>query len=273
MTVKTALHQGSILLEEGRVLAPRLTAEVLLSHALQKERIYLFTHPEAELGQIAWLHYGRYLFERIKGKPTQYITRRQEFYGRDFTVSPHVLIPRPETELLVEAALTLEGRIVDVGTGSGAIAITLSLEKRQRILATDISAQALEIAAGNARALDANVDFLQGDLLNAIASRSIDAVVSNPPYISNNDLAEMQREVRDHEPHLALFAGPTGTEIYRRLIAEAARALKPGGNLLLELGYDSQAAVRAMLDESWTEITVTNDLAGIPRILRARTQL
>ena len=271
MTVKTALHQGSILLEEGQVLAPRLTAEVLLSHALQKERIYLFTHPEAELGQIAWLHYGRYLFERIKGKPTQYITRRQEFYGRDFTVSPQVLIPRPETELLVEAALALEGRIVDVGTGSGAIAITLSLEKRQRILATDISAPALEIAAHNARVLKANVDFAQGDLLNAIASRSVDAVVSNPPYISDKDRAEMQREVRDHEPHLALFAGPTGAEVYHRLIEGAARVLKPGGHLLLELGYDSLTPVRTMLDKSWTDISVTNDLAGIPRILRART--
>ena len=270
MTVKTALHQGSILLEEGQVLAPRLTAEVLLSHALQKERLYLFTHPEAELGQIAWLHYGRYLLERIKGKPTQYITKRQEFYGRDFAVSPQVLIPRPETELLVEAALKLEGRIVDVGTGSGAIAITLSLEKRQRILAIDISATALEIAVRNARVLGANVDFVQGDLLDALAIQSMDVIVSNPPYISNNDLEEMQREVRDHEPHLALFAGPTGAEIYHLLIAGAAKALKPGGHLVLELGYDSLAAVRAMLDESWTEITVTNDLAGIPRVLSAR---
>jgi len=270
MTVKTALHQGSILLEEGNVLAPRLTAEVLLSHALQKERIYLFTHPEAELGQIAWIHFGRYLHERLKGKPTQYITKRQEFYGRDFAVSPEVLIPRPETELLVEAALRLEGRIVDVGTGSGAIAVTLSLEKQQRILATDISAPALKIAAANARALGAGVDFLQGDLLSAVASRSVDAVVSNPPYISESARAGMQLEVRDFEPHLALFAGPVGSEIYRQLIEDAARVLKPGGHLLLELGYDSLEAVRALLDEPWMEIAVVNDLAGISRVLTAR---
>ncbi len=272
MTVKTALHQGSILLEEAQVLAPRLTAEVLLSHALQKERIFLFAHPEAELGQIAWLHYGRFLFERIKGKPTQYITKRQEFYGRDFTVSPRVLIPRPETELLVEAALKLGGRIVDVGTGSGAIAVTLSLEKRRRIIATDISATALEIAAGNARTLGASVDFVQGDLLNAIASHSVDAVVSNPPYIAEGDLNEVQPEVRDHEPHLALFAGPTGAEVYHRLIEGAGRVLKPGGHLLLELGYDSLKAVRAMLDQRWLEIIITNDLAGIPRVLSTRVQ-
>lgn len=270
MTVKTALHQGSILLEDGNVVAPRLTAEVLLSHALQKERIYLFTHPEAELGQIAWIHYGRYLHERLKGKPTQYITRKQEFYGRDFLVSPAVLIPRPETELLVEAALPLTGRIVDVGTGSGAIAVTLSLEKQQRILAIDISASALTVAACNAGKLGAEVDFVQGDLLSALASRSVDAVVSNPPYISERDRAGMQREVRDFEPHGALFSGPTGVEIYECLIADAARVLKPGGHLLLELGYDSLTAVRALLSGQWMEISVINDLAGIPRVLGAR---
>ncbi len=272
MTLKTALHQGYSLLEEGNVLAPRLTAEVLLSYALQKERIYLYTHPEAELSQVAWLHYGRYLFERIKGKPTQYITKRQEFYGRDFVVSPHVLIPRPETELLVEAALHLDGRIVDVGTGSGAIAITLSLEKRTRVMASDISAAALEIASTNARRLGAAVDFIHGDLLLAFADHALDAVVSNPPYISEKDRAEMQREVRDHEPHLALFAGPAGSEVYHRLINDATRVLKPGGHLLLELGYDSLAAVQSMLDRDWTAVTVTNDLAGIPRVLGARYQ-
>jgi release factor glutamine methyltransferase len=270
MTVKTALHQGTSLLEEGDVPVPRLTAEVLLSHALGKERVYLIAHPEAELSQIAWLHYGRYLYERIKGKPTQYITRRQEFYGRDFLVTPKVLIPRPETELLVEAALNLEGRIVDVGTGSGAIAITLSLEKRSRIAATDISSAALQVASENARRLGAAVGFFQGDLLSAITANSVDAVVSNPPYISENDRAGMQREVRDYEPHLALFAGPAGTEIYRRIIDDSQRVLKSGGHLLLELGYDSLTPVRAMLDENWTSIAVTNDLAGIPRVLSAR---
>jgi release factor glutamine methyltransferase len=272
MTVKTALHQGTSLLEEGDVLAPRLTAEVLLSHALGRERVYLYTHPEDELSQIAWLHYGRYLFERIKGKPTQYITKRQEFYGRDFVVSRHVLIPRPETELLVETALAFGGRMLDVGTGSGAIAVTLSLEKRRRVIATDISAEALRVAAANANRLGAAVDFLHGDLLCAIGSGTMDVVVSNPPYISEKDREGMQREVRDFEPHLALFAGPTGAEVYQRIIADAARVLKPGGRLLLELGYDSLAAVRAMLDRNWTDVVVTNDLAGIPRVFSARFQ-
>jgi release factor glutamine methyltransferase len=270
MTVKTALQQGTTLLEQGNVLAPRLTAEVLLSHALGRERLYLYSHPEVELSQIAWLHYGRYLFERIKGKPTQYITKRQEFYGRDFVVSPHVLIPRPETEFVVEAALPFEGRIVDVGCGSGAIAVTLSLEKKARLQATDISAEALGIARENARRLGATVDFIQCDLLSAFARGSLDVVVSNPPYIADHDCAEMQLEVRDYEPHLALFAGPTGAEIYQRLIGDAARVLKPGGQLILELGYDSLAAVKSFLDRRWAAVTAVDDLAGIPRVLSAR---
>src|SRR5689334_1783103 len=140
MTVGTALLQGTKLLEEGAVAVPRLTAEVLLAHALRRERVYLFAHPEHELAEVEWIHYGRYLHERLKGKPTQYITKRQEFYGREFRVTPDVLIPRPETEHLVEVAKGKGGeRILDVGTGSGAIAATLQLETGSRVWATDVS--------------------------------------------------------------------------------------------------------------------------------------
>src|SRR5579871_2339910 len=145
MNVQTALLQGSQLLEEAQVAVPRLTAEVLLSHAMRAERVYLFAHPEQELREVEWLHYGRYLHERMMGKPTQYITRRQEFYGREFRVTRDVLIPRPETEHLVDAILKLRpapGTIVDIGTGSGIIAITLALELGRRIIATDLSFQA-----------------------------------------------------------------------------------------------------------------------------------
>src|SRR5947208_5919403 len=137
MTVQTALLQGTTLLEEAGIAVPRLTAEVLLAHALRRERVYLFAHPEHELAEVEWIHYGRYLHERLKGKPTQHITGRQEFYGREFRVTPDVLIPRPETEHVVEAALQLGGRTaVDIGTGSGAIAITLALETTMRVIAT-----------------------------------------------------------------------------------------------------------------------------------------
>src|SRR5215472_19249655 len=156
MTVLTALVQGTRLLEEAHVAAPRLTAEVLLSHALQRERVYLFAHPEQNLREVEWLHYGRYLHERMMGKPTQYITKRQEFYGREFRVTRDVLIPRPETEHVVEVALRLSrgpARILDIGTGSGALAATLQLETGAAAYATDISPPAAAAARENARRL------------------------------------------------------------------------------------------------------------------------
>src|SRR5271170_5294241 len=170
MTIQSALLQGTQLLDEGAIGAPRLTAEVLLTHAVKRDRSYLYAHPEEELAEVAWIHYGRYLHERLKGKPTQYITGRQEFYGRDFRVTPDVLIPRPETEHLVEAALARiqpGNVVVDVGAGSGAIAITLSLEIKARVFATDISTAALCVAQSNARKLSSQVEFCACDLVEA----------------------------------------------------------------------------------------------------------
>jgi release factor glutamine methyltransferase len=273
MTIQTALVQGTKLLEDDAISAPRLTAEVLLMHALQKERSYLYAHSDDELSELAWIHYGRYLHERLKGKPTQYITGRQEFYGRDFRVTPDVLIPRPETEHLVEAAIARikpGDVVIDVGTGSGAIAITLALETSARVFATDISTAALPVARSNAVRLAACVGFLACDLATAIRDRSVDVLVSNPPYVPATDHPSIQREVRDYEPHIALFGGPTGIEIYERLIAEAARVVRPGGWLLMELGYNSLDPVRAMLELGWTDLAVMHDLAGFPRVLAAR---
>jgi release factor glutamine methyltransferase len=273
MTIQTALIQGTKLLEDDAVTVPRLTAEVLLTHALKRDRSYLYAHPEEELTEIAWIHYGRYLHERLKGKPTQYITGHQEFYGHDFRVTSDVLIPRPETEHLVEAAIVFikpNDLVLDVGTGSGAIAITLALETPARVFATDISAAALGVAQENSRRLSAQVSFVGCNLANALQDRSIDVLVSNPPYVPRTDERGLQREVRDYEPHIALFAGPTGLEIYERLIVEAARVLRPHGWLLLELGYNSLEPVRAMLACEWSDITVIHDLAGLPRVIGAR---
>jgi len=272
MTIQTALLQGTKLLEDDAVIAPRLTAEVLLMHALQRDRSYLYAHSDDELTEIAWIHYGRYLHERMQGKPTQYITGRQEFYGRDFRVTRDVLIPRPETEHLVEAAIARikpADLVVDVGTGSGSIAITLALETKARVIATDISAAALAVARN--QQFPAGVHFLLCNLVDAFRDHSIDVLVSNPPYVPRTDQPALQREVRDYEPHVALFAGSTGLEIYERLIPYAACVLRPGGWLLLELGYNSLDSVRAMLERGWSEITVIPDLAGFPRVLAART--
>ena len=266
LDIRTALRQGTELLSASRTEAPRLTAEVLLCHALDCERAYLFAHPEQELRQVEWLHYGRYLHERIQGKPTQYITHAQEFYGRSFRVTRDVLIPRPETEHLIEAVLPLGARrIIDVGCGSGAIAVTLALETAARVISTDISLPALAVAARNAKALGARVDLVACDLLAALGHESADLVVSNPPYVSS--MADLPREVRDWEPARALFAGEDGLAVYRRLIPDAARVLAAGGWLGLELGFDSLAGVQDMLVCGWREIRVTNDLSGIPRVL------
>jgi len=271
MTLKTALAQGAKLLEEAEVGAPRLTAEVLLGYALRRDKSYFYAHPEEELSELGWIHYGRYLHERLKGKPTQYITHQQEFYGRMFRVTPDVLIPRPETEHLVEAALELHAaRVVDIGCGSGAIAVTLACETSAAVVATDISQKALEVARGNAVRLGADVRFVAADLGTCFRPRSFDLVVSNPPYISTDDAAAMQREVRDWEPHLALFSGISGNEIYLRLVSDAEMLLAPGGHLLLELGHRSAPHVQAMLGDRWTDVELLPDLAGIDRVLSAR---
>jgi release factor glutamine methyltransferase len=275
MTVGTALLQGSRLLEDAQVAVPRLTAEVLLGHAMRVERAYLFAHPERELSEVEWLHYGRYLHERLEGKPTQYITRKQEFYGREFRVTPDVLIPRPETEHVVEVALKVAGtarRLLDVGTGSGALAITLRQETGAEAWATDISPGALLVAAANAARLvtgGAPVTFAACDLMAAIAGGTMDLIVSNLPYVPLAQREGLQREVRDWEPHVALFAGETGFEIYGRIVEDAPRVLRPGGWLILELGFGSLNHVAGLLG-GWRDVRVEPDLAGIPRVIAAR---
>lgn len=308
MQLRTALQQGLELLRDGQVGAPELTAGVLLCHALRRERIYLYSHPEYELTELEWLHYGRYLHERLKGKPTQYITRVQEFWGRDFHVEPGVLIPRSETEHVVEQALAivlewgsspepsgasrprsgqvgggrwraraaLEGRptssvrILDIGTGSGILAITLALETGAETFATDISAKALKIAGGNATKLGACCRFAQCDLGLAFADSSFDLVVSNPPYIDSIEIDTLQREVRDWEPREALDGGLEGLEIYARLIPEAARLLRPGGWLVLEIGATQGGSVPDLFGPGWRRCSVTQDLAELPRVVKAQ---
>jgi release factor glutamine methyltransferase len=275
------------LLEDAGVAVPRLTAEVLLSHAIRCERVYLFAHPEQELKEVEWLHYGRYLHERMGGKPTQYITKKQEFYGREFRVTADVLIPRPETEHVIEVALRVEtalrvargsrrglfqngrGRILDVGVGSGALAVTLQLETGARVWGTDISPRAAAVAEENARRLGARVSLAVCDTMTAIAGQSMDLIVANPPYVPLSLQSGLQREVRDWEPGVALFGGESGFEIYEKIVADAPRVLRPDGWLVMELGFGSRDRVAGLLS-SWKEVEIAPDLAGIPRVIAAR---
>jgi release factor glutamine methyltransferase len=271
MTVQTAVIQGARLLEDAGIGVSRLTAEVLLSHAMRVDRVYLFAHPEQELAEVEWLHYGRYLHERLAGKPTQYITKRQEFYGRDFRVTPDVLIPRPETEHIIEVAREVAPRaqrVLDIGTGSGALAVTLQLELGAHVWAVDISPAAACVAKRNAEALGAAVTFVVGDLTGAIAPESMDVIVSNPPYVPLTQRDGLQREVRDWEPEVALFGGADGFDIYDRIVADAPRVLRPGGWLILELGFGSLDHVQQLL-AGWRDVRITPDLAGIPRVIAA----
>ena len=273
VTVQTALLQGTRLLEDGRIAVPRLTAEVLLAFAMRRERDWLYAHSDQELAELEWLHYGRYLHERLNGKPTQYITHRQEFYGREFRVTKDVLIPRPETEHLVELAVKLGARcVLDIGTGSGALAVTLQLETGACALATDISTAAISVAADNAQRLGARVDFIACDIMAAVAPASVDLIVSNPPYVPSTQREGLQREVRDFEPHVALFAGDSGFEIYDRIVADAPRVLRPGGWLVMELGFGCRDYVAGLLRE-WRDLRIEPDLAGIPRVIAARAIL
>lgn len=255
--------------------APRLTAEVLLTHALRCEKAYLYAHPEEPLPTVAWIHFGRYLHERIHHrKPTQYITKRQEFYGREFRVETGVLIPRPETEHVVEAALEVfppKGPAADIGCGSGTLAITLALETGRNLIATDISARALAVARRNAAALGADVRFLQTDLLSGFAPRSLRLIVANPPYIPEEEIPLLAPEVRDWEPAQALAGGPTGDEILRRLISQAEQILAPGGWLISEIdGRETTPGRTPLFNEQWLPSRVIPDLAGRPRVIAAQ---
>jgi release factor glutamine methyltransferase len=272
MKLRAALRQGTDILAEEGVPDARLTAELLLCHALRRERIFLYSHPEHELSTIEWIHYGRYLHQRLKGVPAQHITRTQEFYGRAFAVSPAVLIPRPETEHVVEQALAVGAgarRVLDIGTGSGALAVTLGLELGGRAVATDLSLEALQVARGNARALGARVEFVQCDLASAVDAR-FPLIVSNPPYIPARELPALQREVREYEPRLALVGGEAGTELYQRIVPQAEELLEPGGWLVFEIGYQGEEGVRAAFGRAWSNIETAHDLAGWPRVIRAR---
>jgi release factor glutamine methyltransferase len=326
--VRIALKQGLARLRDAHVPSFTLAAELLLLHVFGRDRTWLYAHPEEQMSPADVEHFFALIARRAAGEPTQHLTGKQEFWGLELEVTPDVLIPRPETEHLIEVALdrlavrelradrkqalTGEGlQIADIGTGSGCIAITLAKElPGATIYATDISSAALAVAQRNAmqHAVADRIRFLECNLLNGFTaraaapagtsvvgaqhaapllgnaapnaeagsrvtehgSRSFDLIVSNPPYIGRREAAALMREVRDHEPEIALYGGEEGYELYADLITQAAAHLKPGGILVLELGHNSTPAVRPLLEAPiWTNVAVTNDLAGIPRAIAA----
>jgi release factor glutamine methyltransferase len=275
MTLRSALTSASASIA-------RRDAETLLAHLLQRDRAYLFAHPEAELSEAEFAAFAELTNRRAAHEPLQHLTGQQEFFGLTLRVTPDTLIPRPETELLVESVLAWARtqasplNILDIGTGTGAIALALATHlPAAHLTATDLAPAALEVARHNAAsfALTTGIRFLESDLLTSIPSTArFDAIVSNPPYIPLTDAPTLASEVVDHEPHTALFAGPDGLDIYRRLIPAAHAALRPNGLLALEFGFGQREALRALLEAApcpWHSIRFLDDYAAIPRVALA----
>ena len=276
-SIAEVLSDATEVLQNAGVPEARREAGSLLAFVIGKDRTFLIAHVEDELDNRNVEQFREAVERRAAGEPLQYITGTQDFFGREFRVTPDVLIPRPETELLVEAALEANKTatsICDVGTGSGCIALTLLCELQQaRAVALDKSPAALEIAKFNAQKLSVaeRAEFVVSDCFDSLEAREFDLIVSNPPYVSAGVLAGLQREVRDHEPLIALSPGTDGLSIIRRLLQEAPQFLKQGGHLIMEIGFDQGEAVQQLIDANvWELLEVRPDLQCIPRIVLVR---
>ena len=279
-TIAEAIHEGAQVLRRAGVPEARREAGALLSFVLGKDRTFLISHAEDPVAPALLMRFQESIERRARGEPLQYIVGIQDFFGREFRVTPDVLIPRPETELLIEAAIEVAAGTVpficDVGTGSGCIAITLLSEiSGANAVGLDVSPAALEIAKLNARNLSVSdrMVLAVSDCFNSLSEseRQFDLIVSNPPYVSGAMIEGLQREVRDHEPLLALSPGADGLRIIRRLLSEAPPFLKSGGHMIMEIGFDQGEEVLKLVDESvWDLLEIKPDLQKIPRIVALR---
>lgn len=298
LVLRNVLREGFAELRAAGVPSHTLAAELLLLHVLGRDRTWIYSHPGEEISVANAERYSALIRRRAAGEPTQHLTGKQEFWGLEFEVTPDVLIPRPETEHVIEVALDrlalrelragrmqktdgADLQIADIGTGSGCIAIALAKElPAASFVATDISPAALAVARRNATRhnVASRIHFLECNLLEGLlgspATRHspllFDLIVSNPPYIGRREAVTLMREVREHEPEIALYGGEEGYELYAALISQAAMYLKSSGVLVLELGHNSLPTVQPLLEEAtWTKVNVTNDLAGIPRVFAA----
>lgn len=285
--VRRTLTGAIVRLEAENVPSAPLAAELLLMHVLRRDRAFLYAHPEFVLDEKQAAHFFQLIAQRAAGTPVQYLTGHQEFWGLDFEVNQSVLIPRPETEHVVEVALARIDdhradplMVGDAGTGSGCLAVALASElPNAHFLATDISRPALEVARRNAErhGFVVRIEFRRANFLRTYLSdsqpvkRCFDLIVSNPPYIGLNEAASLPREVREHEPHDALFAGPEGHEAYPRLIEQAATLMRTGGWLVLELAHLSAPRVEPLLQAPvWQDVAIERDLAGMDRVISAK---
>ena len=284
-TIAEAIREAADALRAGGVREARREAGSLLAHSLGRDRAYLFTHDDERLTVETAARFRAFVSRRAAGEPLQYITGRQEFYGLDFEVTPDVLIPRPETELLVETALELmkgteAPRFCDIGTGSGCISVALLHERRDaRGVGADISPAALRVAARNAErhGVSDRLELRESDCFDAwrgddeATRRRFHVVVSNPPYVAEADLEGLQREVREHEPRVALTPGGDGLSVVRRLVSESPRHLEPGGHLLFEIGFNQHEQVACLIEARvWALLDIHRDLQGIPRTVALR---
>ena len=284
-SIAEAILQGAQQLRQAGVPEARREAGSLLGDVLGRDRSFILSHGEAAISYEQIEQFRDYLERRALGEPLQYITGHQEFFGLDFEVTSEVLIPRPETELLIEASLKVfpsaaDALICDVGTGSGCIAITLMQQLPQaRAVALDISSAALAVAQRNAarHSVTERIDFVHSDCFAALNSRELrpcfDLIVSNPPYVEESAIAGLQREVREFEPRIALAAGADGLSVIRRLLLEAANFLKPHSYFLFEIGFTQAAAVEHLLNPKiWKLMDIHEDLQGIPRTVALQRQ-
>jgi release factor glutamine methyltransferase len=276
-TIASALRNAAARLAAAGIESARLDAEMLMAETLRIERGRLYIDSNGAIDGGALARFRALVARRANGEPVSYIIGRREFWSLDFIVTPAVLTPRPETELLVETALKLlaaksSPRILDLGTGSGAIAVALAKEiPGAEVIATDISTDALEVARGNARrhGVEEKISFYVGDLFDAVAEMTFDAVVSNPPYIREADIAALPRDVRDFEPRLALDGGADGMDFYRCLAREAPCYLNPGGFAAVEIGAGmGEDVARLFAEAGFEDVGVEKDLAGLERVVR-----
>lgn len=285
LTIAEAIYQAAQKLSGAGIENARLDAEVLLSHILERDRAWLITHSNDSLGNERHKLFEEAIDRRSGREPLQYIIGKQEFWGLDFIVSPDVLIPRPETELLVEAAVKIvkgnsaRAAVVDLCTGSGCVAISLAREiEDARIFATDMSMQALVVARMNARThgVSDHIRFMNGNLFQPLEELDlrdrVDVITANPPYIRSGDLPVLQAEVKDYEPEIALIAGPEGTEIQKRIIENASAFLKKQGALIMEMGLGQAETLTRMVKEAgaYNTTDILKDLAGIDRVIVVR---